>query len=46
MSDNSLLYRPDGGGFAISKSTVPVSMSLILNLVKSILNTLASGSQR
>lgn len=37
---------PVCGGFAISNKTVPVSRSLILNLVKSISYTLASGEHK
>lgn len=37
---------PGVGGLVISKRTVPVSMSRILNLVKSIMWTFSSGEQR
>lgn len=37
---------PGVGGLVISNSTVPVSMSRILNLVKSIMWTFSSGEQR
>lgn len=37
---------PGIGGLVISKRTVPVSMSRILNLVKSIMWTFSSGEQR
>ena len=34
-SVKKLMFLPDGGGFATSNKTVAVSMSLSLNLVKS-----------
>ena len=37
---------PAGGGFATSNKTVAVSMSLSLNLVKSMPYIFASGGQR